>query len=258
MKCPRCKGTGNHSHEGEMNPVCPACKGSGEVEALNREWFWDTGIPCPPMLPGMIGNGLLESPNKYFALYYMGTCATYDDGRATATFSYYDVYAPLIEHMAVQYTILLHKADLGSDDTEPRHALLVDREGTMRLGYWNHVLRFVRENYPTEPAIAARAQQTFQGVAQQLERLVDVETPDLEDFHQVGMFELFGQGHQRREETEGLMRWLDQYINSELLQRYSVLSQTNGLAHAVMLHWWRNHHKGGEESSEGEEGRTGS
>jgi hypothetical protein len=133
-----------------------------------------------------------------------------------------------VEHLAVQYTILLHNADLGSDDTEPRHALLVDREGTMRLGYWNHVLRFVRENYPPEPEIAEQAQQNFQGVVNQLERLVQSKPPDVEAFHRMGMFEAFGGGGQRQEETGELTAFLNQYVTADLLRQYGALSQTKG------------------------------
>ncbi|MEG4242963.1 hypothetical protein [Microcoleus sp. AT9b-C3] len=59
--------------------------------------FIELPVPMPPMLPEMVG----VSNSQYFAMYYQGSKATWSNGRGMATFSYYAVYAPLIEHIAL-------------------------------------------------------------------------------------------------------------------------------------------------------------
>jgi len=82
--------------------------------------FIELPVAVPPMLPEMVG----VSDSQYFALYYQGSKATWSNGRATATFSYYAVYAPLIEHITL--AIHLEPYNLGSDDELPEHAILCD------------------------------------------------------------------------------------------------------------------------------------
>lgn len=82
--------------------------------------FIELPVPMPPMLPGMVG----ATNTHYFALYYQGSKATWNNGRGMATFSYYACYEPLIEHIAL--VIHLERYNLGCDDVLPEHAILCD------------------------------------------------------------------------------------------------------------------------------------
>jgi hypothetical protein len=82
--------------------------------------FIELPVPMPSMLPEMVG----VSHSPYFAIYYQGSKAPGRNGRAMATFSYYAVYAPLIEHITL--AIHLEPYNLGSDDELSEHALLCD------------------------------------------------------------------------------------------------------------------------------------
>lgn len=83
-------------------------------------YFIELPVPMPPILPEMVG----ATNSHYFALYYQGSKATWSNGRAMATFSYYTVYAPLIEHITL--AIHLESYNLGSDDELPERAILCD------------------------------------------------------------------------------------------------------------------------------------
>lgn len=94
-------------------------------------------VPMPPMLPGIIG--IVDT--QYFSIFYQGSKATWSNGRAMGTFSYYAVYAPLIEHPAL--AIHLEEYNLGSDDEPPEHAILCDcAEQKMRVGKCREIDRF--------------------------------------------------------------------------------------------------------------------
>lgn len=78
-------------------------------------------VPLPPMLLTM---ARVKGDSRFTALYYRGSKATWNDGRIRATFPFYTVWQPYIEHFAI--TIHLFDAHLGSDDYEPTHALVCD------------------------------------------------------------------------------------------------------------------------------------
>ena len=82
--------------------------------------FVELPVPMPPMLPGMIG----INNSQYFAIYYWGSKATWNNGRELGTFSYYGVYQPLISHITL--AIYLERYHLGSDDELPQQAILCD------------------------------------------------------------------------------------------------------------------------------------
>lgn len=174
--------------------------------------FIELPVPMPPMLPSMIG----VSNTQYFALYYQGSKATWSNGRAMATFSYYAVYAPLIEHITL--AIHLEPYNLGSDDEMPEHAILCDTVShKMYVGAYKEIDYFLLQQHPHEPS---------QLTAQEFEEAVKaVESMTLEQMQRLGMFEMFGNTNpQARLATAELVQWLDQQITEELIQQYIQLA----------------------------------
>lgn len=174
--------------------------------------FIELPVPMPPMLPSMIG----VSNTQYFALYYQGSKATWSNGRAMATFSYYAVYAPLIEHITL--AIHLEPYNLGSDDEMPEHAILCDTVShKMYVGAYKEIDYFLLQQHPHEPS---------QLTAQEFEEAVKaLEDMSFEQMQRLGMFEMFGNTNpQARLATAELVQWLDQQITEELIQQYIQLA----------------------------------
>jgi hypothetical protein len=174
--------------------------------------FIELPVPMPPTLPEMVG----VSNSQYFAMYYQGSKATWSNGRAMATFSYYAVYAPLIEHITL--AIHLESYNLGSDDELPEHAILCDTvRHKMYVGAYKEIDYFLLQQHPHEPS---------QLTAQEFEEAVKaVESMTLEQMQRLGMFEMFGNTNpQARQATAELVQWLDQQITEELIQQYIQLA----------------------------------
>ncbi|MEG4197374.1 hypothetical protein [Microcoleus sp. Pol12A5] len=174
--------------------------------------FIELPVLMPPMLPEMVG----VSNTQYFALYYQGSKATWSSGRAMATFSYYAVYAPLVEHIAL--AIHLEPYNLGSDDEIPEHAILCDTVcHKMYVGAYKEIDYFLLQQHPKE--LPTLSEQEFK------EAVKAVEDMTLEQMQKLGMFEMFGNTNpQARQATIELVQWLDQQITEELIQQYIQLA----------------------------------
>lgn len=174
--------------------------------------FIELPVPMPPILPGMVG----ISHSQYFSMYYQGSKATWSNGRAMATFSYYAVYAPLIEHITL--AIHLESYNLGSDDELPEHVILCDTvRHKMYVGGYKEIDYFLLQQHPHEQS---------QLTAQEFEEAVKaLESMTLEQMQRLGMFEMFGNTNpQACQETAELVHWLDQQITEELIQQYIQLA----------------------------------
>ncbi|MEG4036038.1 hypothetical protein QUA03_19655 [Microcoleus sp. S36b_A4] len=174
--------------------------------------FIELPVPMPPMLPSMIG----VSNTQYFALYYQGSKATWSNGRGIATFSYYAVYAPFIEHIAL--AIYLEPYNLGSDDEMPEHAILCDCvHHKMYVGAYKEIDYFLLQQHPQESPTFS--EQEFE------EAVKAVKNMTLEQMQKLGMFEMFGNTNpQAHQATAELVQWLDQHITEELIQQYIQLA----------------------------------
>ena len=174
--------------------------------------FIELPVPMPPMLPEMVG----VSNSQYFALYYQGSKATWSNGRAMATFSYYAVYAPLIEHMTL--AIHLEPYNLGSDNELPEHAILCDCvQHKIYVGAYKEIDYFLLQQHPKDSL--ALSEQEFEAAVKSLEDM------SLEQMQKLGMFEMFGNTNpQARQQTLELVQWLDQQISEELIQQYIQLA----------------------------------
>ncbi len=169
--------------------------------------FIELPVAMPPMLPEMVG----VSDTQYFALYYQGSKATWSNGRAMATFSYYTVYAPLIEHITL--AIHLEPYNLGSDYEVPEYAILCDTvHHKMYVGAYQEIDYFLLQQHPKE--FPTLSEQELGAAIKALENM------SLEQMQKLGMFEMFGNTNlQARQQTVELVQWLDQQITEELIQQ---------------------------------------
>lgn len=174
--------------------------------------FIELPVPMPPMLPEMVG----VSHSQYFAMYYQGSKAIWSNGRAMTTFSYYAVYAPLIEHITL--AIHLESYNLGSDDELPEHAILCDTVShKMYAGAYKEIDYFLSQQHSKE--LPTLSEQEFEEAVKALENM------SLEQMQKFGMFEMFGNTNpQARRETAELVQWLDQQITEQLVQQYIQLA----------------------------------
>lgn len=97
---------------------------------------------------------LLEIPeqNKYVAIYYQGTNAIWTTGYSLRTFSYFGLYELMINHLAIAF-YLDDEVDLGSDDTEPTHVLLFEKDGFISIAEYLASERFLKDNNPAPPPL---------------------------------------------------------------------------------------------------------
>ena len=174
--------------------------------------FIELPVPMPPMLPEMVG----ISNTQYFALYYQGSKATWSNGRAMGTFSYFACYEPLIEHIAL--AIHLEPYNLGSDDELPEHAILCDCTlNKMYVTSYQKIACFLLQQHFDE--LPKMTEQEFKDAVKALENM------SLEQMQALGMFEMFGNTNpQARQQTAELVEWLDQQITEELIQHYIQLA----------------------------------
>lgn len=183
-----------------------------EAKGERKDGLTEIAVQPPPNLAELIN---YPGAARYLALYYAGTNATWDDGLASATFSYFAVYSPMIEHPVLAQHLL--DADLGSDDGPPTHALVCDREGGKFLvGRYEDAMRLVHGQFSEDDRRAAgeRYAALFEGLA------------TLEGMRARGMFEfLVAPSEAAQLETEGLLRHFDAQITPEVVGRYVELSK---------------------------------
>ena len=176
--------------------------------------------PLPPMLSNNIG---ILSQKRFIKLTYEGTKPFWSDGKSGATFSYYAVFQPFIEHPTIAINLLDNDVDLGTDDSEPTHAILLDRkENYLYLGSISQVKNILK-NY----------QETLQNYPKpdwnKREEIVN-EYPQ-----RAGMFEfMMGITQQQHLEAINLIQWLDNYINDDLLNQL-VSASNNGYSKAYFI-----------------------
>lgn len=87
------------------------------------ESFKQIDVPLPPRLLSMVG---VKGDSRFVGLYYRGSKASWNDGRGSATFPFYTVWQPYINHLVI--AIHLFDAHLGADDLEATHVFVCDRQ----------------------------------------------------------------------------------------------------------------------------------
>lgn len=176
--------------------------------------FFQLPIPLPPMLLEMMG---YRQRSRYVGLYYLGSKATWDDGRSVSTFSFYSCWEPLISHFALELDLI--PFHLGSDDMLPTHAILCDRaEAKLYVGDHTEVLQFLEAQHPPLEPISPDHLRHLQDGWE-----VCLSMPDMQ---RLGMFEQFyGASPEQQQQVAGLVEWLDQFISEALVERYTTVAK---------------------------------
>lgn len=183
----------------------------------------------PPMLPEMVG---VKSDARYFSIGYYGSKATWSSGRSLATFNYYNVYRPLITHLTL--ALDLSGYNLGSDDEYPTHNILFDREESkIYVGEYQQVAKFLEAQHPPIEPVELTAEEL-----EQLKLQIEAEFGSYDEakMQKLGLFELFTRPNEsQRKETTELIKWLDKFINADLIDRYiNAANQGSSAAYEAM------------------------
>jgi hypothetical protein len=176
-------------------------------------------VPLPPQFVSLIN---YTGGNRFLMIFYMGTQATVADGRVSRGFSYYQAYEPLVSHPAVWHHLARRNADLGSDDTETTHALVLDTiENKMYLADYGLARAIIGTQTPTTDDGWRKVAAEGREIINKLNRAATIA-----DFQAMGMFEIFG-GTARAatsRDVQAMKLFLDEYLSPELktaLGRYT-------------------------------------
>lgn len=176
--------------------------------------------PLPPMLLKVAG---VEVEARFVGLYYLGSKATWTDGRSSRTFPFYTVWQPYIQHPAMMFALARLEVHLGTDELEPTHQLVCDRqEERVYVAPWSETQRLFKQQHPPLQSPTPKELETIQALISALPQ------PSMEEMQQVGMFEWFlGSTPQMEAGKIELVAWLNQYIDSGQIELYA---QTLGLS----------------------------
>jgi len=182
--------------------------------------FQPLNVPLPPMLLEMAG---AKEDNQFVALYYSGSKATWNDARSSATFPFYTVWQPYIDHIAI--AIDLFDCNLDADDETATHALICDAgyggrshraNEKVYVAPFAEAMSFVSEQHPPRQELTL-TQEQWEEMKAQLEKQPPM---SMKQMQELGMFELFAPNPKHKQKAIELIRWLDQYIDEALIGKY--------------------------------------
>lgn len=167
-------------------------------------------VPLPPMLLQMAG---VKGDSRFVSLFYAGSKATWSDGRGCATFPLFTVWQPYTQHLAL--AIHLFDYHLGSDDSEPTHTLVCDRQQQkVYIARWGEAERFLDSQHPPQQPMTT---QEWGQIKAQLAQHPPLDISQLQD---LGMLELFMPPKpEHKERAVQLIQWLDQYIDQAVIRK---------------------------------------
>jgi hypothetical protein len=160
-------------------------------------------IPVPPILAKAIG---YNGDARYVAFQWTpyGDEAEYSDGRRSATGNW-QAFLAYIQHPAV--SPVLREYDLGSSESEAKHALILDREKSeVLIAPVKEAQTFLTEQWPPEPPLRMSQQEYLATISESLKH---IKRPDDRDIEEI----------QRRIEEqyaliEDMQQWLDKYLKN--------------------------------------------
>jgi hypothetical protein len=159
--------------------------------------------PVPPMLAKAIG---YKGEARYVSFHWTpyGDEAEYSDGRLSATGNW-QAFLAYTQHPTV--SPLLQDYDLGSSDSEAKHALLLDREKLeLLIAPVKEAQVFLTEQWPPEPPLRMSQEAYLAKISAALKSVKQTDNIDIE-------------GIQRRIDEqyaliEDMQRWLDTYLKN--------------------------------------------
>lgn len=181
------------------------------------ECFRTFPVASPPMFLAMAG---YTGGARFVGINYFGSKATWHDGRSSATFSYFTVYAPFVHHPAIAFVV--RGADLGSDDSEPNATIIFDaQDNKLFLAPYAQANRFLSEQHPpVEPVVIT--DEEWRKISEKL----SLQSNDMAAMQRTGMFEMFAPAEDRRIETEALIKWLNENTASEVREHFAAFGVT--------------------------------
>lgn len=168
-------------------------------------------VPLPPMLLAMAG---VKGDSRFVGLCYRSSKANWTDGRSNATFGFYNVWQPYIDHIAI--AIHLFDAHLGADDLEATHVLVCDRlDEKVYVAPVEEALQFLDSQHLSRQPLTPQQWS-------EIKELIAQQPPlDMSQMQDLGMFELFTPPKpEQREKAMQLVQWLDGYIDKSLIRKY--------------------------------------
>lgn len=156
-----------------------------------------------------------SSPN--FCIYYSRK-PTYYDGSTLFIFSYFDVYQPFVKHPVILHELLKASKffetsiDLGSDDTEPKHVIVIKEDRKLQIAEYNKAMTFLRHQRPNE---------TIELTYEEMQKLSQELSPvSMVEFRKKGMFEFFSlPSIEAVSKRNQLIEELNQMIPEDLAQK---------------------------------------
>jgi hypothetical protein len=177
--------------------------------------FSALSTPLPPMLCSMAN---VRSDARFIGFCYLGSKATWNDGRGCGTFSFFNVWQPLSDHRAIALPLKIYVKDghLGSDDFFPTHVLLSNRaDDLLWLAPYNEAIRFLDAQHPKQVPISP---QEWAAVKALVEAMPE---PSMDEMRQQGMFEWFiAPSEESKAQARALVQWLDNNIDPVLENAY--------------------------------------
>jgi hypothetical protein len=158
-------------------------------------------VPVPPVLATAVG---YTGEMRYVAFQWTpyGDEAEYFDGRRSATGNW-QAFLAYIQHPAV--SPLLEEYDLGSSESEARHALILDREKLeVLIAPVKEARVFLTEQWPPEPPLRMSQKEYLAKISEALKSVKQADDIDIE-------------GIQRRiDEQYALIEELQQWLDTPL------------------------------------------
>ena len=159
--------------------------------------------PVPPMLSQAIGyNGNAQYVAFNWTPY--GDEAEYSDGRMSATGNW-QAFLAFIQHPAV--SPLLSEYDLGSSDSEAKHAIILDQEKLeLSIAPVKDAQTFLAEQWPPEPPLRISQEEYLAAISKALKQVKHPDEIDVEEIQR--------QIKRQYALIEDMHRWLDTYLKN--------------------------------------------
>ncbi|MDV2997418.1 MAG: hypothetical protein N4J56_007123 [Chroococcidiopsis sp. SAG 2025] len=130
----------------------------------------------------------------------------------------------------------LQECHLGSDESDPTHAILCDIEAQkMYVGDYEVVRRFVKTHRLLQPTRSLTLEEIIQ-----LQTQIKIYPPTQEEFNRKGMMEMCGRiAPNLQAERDRLIQWLDAQVTSTLIEQIEESSPDISHSKFVLTHYLR-------------------